>query len=193
MNVVWSKQCVSNYYCGLLSTTNTSLQWKTLAHEFYLHSCTVRRQVLSFYFLFGHSCSKLLCLWWDWWLAGLRKCLKFRKFETSALQKIWLVISLAVFIAAGKHTKTVYERNFAFFFHWPNNYPLHFLCFESFSMTHVKPLTKDCQIVLFLFGCLKRESFSTSFILPDRLGIIKKKLSWFKPFPVFSMWVSFGA
>lgn len=64
-----------------------------------------------------------------------------------------------------------------FFFHWPNNYPLHFLCFESFSMTHVKPLTKGCQIVLFLFGCLKRESFSTSFILPDRLGIIKKKSS----------------
>lgn len=61
-----------------------------------------------------------------------------------------------------------------FFFHRPNNYPLHFLCFQSFSMTYVKPLTKGCQIVLFLFGCLERESFSTSFIIPDRLGIIKK-------------------
>lgn len=73
-----------------------------------------------------------------------------------------------------KHTKTIYERNFLlFFFPRPNNYPLHFLCFQS-SMTYVKPLTKGCQIVLFLFGCLERESFSTSFIIPDRLGIVKK-------------------
>jgi len=43
-------------------------------------------------------------------------------------------------------------------------------------MTCVKPLTKGCQIVLFLFGCLERESFSTSFIIPDRLGIVKKAL-----------------
>lgn len=88
------------------------------------------------------------------------------------------------------------KETFCFFF-FPrpnNNYPLHFLCFQSFSMTYVKPLTKGCQIVLFLFGCLERESFSTSFIIPDRLGIVKKKkLSWFKPFPVFSMWVSLGA
>lgn len=72
VNIVWLKQCVSNYYCGILSTTNTSLQWKTIAHEFYLHSCTVR-QVLSFYFLFGFSCWKELSLWWGELLAVQRK------------------------------------------------------------------------------------------------------------------------
>lgn len=65
VNSVCLKQCVSNY-CGSSRQPNTSLQWKTFAHEFYLHSCTVRQvfclfTLYSVYFLVW----KLLCLCWD--------------------------------------------------------------------------------------------------------------------------------
>lgn len=91
------------------------------------------------------------------------------------MQKIRFVIFGSIHCCWKSIQKPFMEETFCFFFPRPNNYPLHFLCFQSFSMTNVKPLTKGCQIVLFLFGCLERESFSTSFIIPDRLGIVKKK------------------
>lgn len=43
---------------------NTSLQWKTIAHEFYLHSCTVRQVFCLFTLYSVFLVWKLLYLWW---------------------------------------------------------------------------------------------------------------------------------
>lgn len=79
-----------------------------------------------------------------------------------------------------------------FFFHRPNNYPLHFLCFQSFSMTqsNLSPKAAKLFISVWLFGA---REFLNKLYYSRSAGNRKKKLSWFKSFPVFSMWVSLGA
>ena len=75
---VWSKQvmrspgkhCLVKAMCEQLllwapvDNLNTSLQWKTIAHEFYLHSCTVRQVFCLFTLYSVFLVGKLLDLWW---------------------------------------------------------------------------------------------------------------------------------
>lgn len=64
------KHCLVKAMCEQLllwapvDNLNTSLQWKTIAHEFYLHSCTVRQVFCLFTLYSVFLVGKLLDLWW---------------------------------------------------------------------------------------------------------------------------------
>lgn len=64
------KHCLIKAMCEQLllwapvDNLNTSLQWKTIAHEFYLHSCTVRQVFCLFTLYSVFLVWKSLGLWW---------------------------------------------------------------------------------------------------------------------------------